>query len=211
MHPPYNTRLLPFKTQEVIKMKVCTAHDTPCSEVCRAEALLGIFFVSTFHAFLSETLLWLFCKHFFPHFSLSDKSAESVESSKLRKSAEIHKIWSTEKNLQMRKNLQNPHPWVCDSFYRKILHARFLFLQTWCDHETKIFLLSSSPEIWTRTESPTVTELSVENCTGLLGNSLREKKWDKYNETFSSHLILEMTNLSTLNFGVLSSINKKKN
>ena len=57
------TRLLPFKTAEVSKMKVCTAHDTHSSEVCEDEALLGI--VSNFSAFLSEALLGLFCKHFF--------------------------------------------------------------------------------------------------------------------------------------------------
>ena len=53
-------------------MKVCTAHDAHSSEVCGAEALLGIFFESHFSVFLSEALLGLFCKHFFfPHFSLS--------------------------------------------------------------------------------------------------------------------------------------------
>ena len=52
-------------------MKVCTAHNAHSSEVPGAEALLGIFFVSHFSAFLSEALLGLFCKHFFPHFSLS--------------------------------------------------------------------------------------------------------------------------------------------
>ena len=83
-------------------MKVCTAHDAHCSEVCGAEALLGIFFVSNFSAFLSKALLGLFCKHFFPRISLSDKSAEI---SKLRKSAEIRKNGSTEN-----KNPQNPHP-----------------------------------------------------------------------------------------------------
>ena len=46
-------------------MKVCTANDAHSSEVHRAEALLGIFFVSSFSAFLSEALLGLFCKHFF--------------------------------------------------------------------------------------------------------------------------------------------------
>ena len=65
-------------------------------------------FVSNFSAFLSEALLGLFCKHFFSHFSLSDQSAER---SKLQKSAEMRKIGSTEKNPQMRKNPQNPHPW----------------------------------------------------------------------------------------------------
>ena len=75
-------------------MKVCTAHDTHSSEVRRAEALLGIFFVSNFSAFLSEAPLGLFCKHFFPYFSLSDYSAGS---SKLQKSAEMRKIGSTEK------------------------------------------------------------------------------------------------------------------
>ena len=49
-------------------MKVCTAHDAHCSEVCGAEDLLGIFFVSNFSAFLSEALLGLFCKHFFSAF-----------------------------------------------------------------------------------------------------------------------------------------------
>ena len=87
-------------------MKVCTAHDAHCSEVHEAEALLGIFFVSNFSAFLSEVLLGLFCKHFFRiSLSLSDKSVESAESSKLRKSPEIQKIGSTGK-----KNPQNPHP-----------------------------------------------------------------------------------------------------
>ena len=75
-------------------MKVCTAHDAHSSEVCRAEALLGIFFVSNFSAFLSEALLGLFCKHFFPHFSLSDYGEESW---KLQKSAEMRKIGSTGK------------------------------------------------------------------------------------------------------------------
>ena len=87
------TRVLPFKTAEVRKMKVCTAHDAHSSEVCEDKALLVI--VSNFSAFLSEALLGLFCKHFFPHFSLSLISAESVESSKLRKSAEMSKIGST--------------------------------------------------------------------------------------------------------------------
>ena len=35
--------LMPFKTPEVSKMKVCTAHDAHCPEVRGAEALLGIF------------------------------------------------------------------------------------------------------------------------------------------------------------------------
>ena len=52
-------------------MKVRTARDAHSSEVHRAEALLGIFFVSSFSAFLSEALFGLFCKHFFPHFPLS--------------------------------------------------------------------------------------------------------------------------------------------
>ena len=77
-------------------MKVCTGHDAHCSEVCGAEALLGIFFVSNFSAFFSEALLGLVCKHFFPYFSLSDWSAES---SKLQKSAEMRKIGSTEKKI----------------------------------------------------------------------------------------------------------------
>ena len=46
-------------------MKVRTAHDAHSPEVHRAEALLGIFFVSSFSAFLSEALLGLFCKHLF--------------------------------------------------------------------------------------------------------------------------------------------------
>ena len=50
-------------------MKVCTAHDAHSSEVCGPEAMLGIFFVSNFSAFLSEALLGLYCKHLFPHFS----------------------------------------------------------------------------------------------------------------------------------------------
>ena len=49
-------------------MKVCTAHDAHNSEVRGAEALLGIFFVSNFSAFLSEALLGLFCKRFFSAF-----------------------------------------------------------------------------------------------------------------------------------------------
>ena len=51
-------------------MKVCTAHDAHSSEVHIAKALLGIFFVSNFSAFLSEALLGLFCKHFFNRISL---------------------------------------------------------------------------------------------------------------------------------------------
>ena len=45
-------------------MKVCTAHDAQGSKVLIAEALLGIFLVCNFSAFLSEALLGLFCKHF---------------------------------------------------------------------------------------------------------------------------------------------------
>ena len=59
------TRLLSFKTPEVSKMKVCTAHDAHSSEVRGPEALLRIFFVSNFSAFLSEALLGLFSIHFF--------------------------------------------------------------------------------------------------------------------------------------------------
>ena len=72
-------------------------------EVRGTEALLGLFFVSNFSAFLSEALLGLFCKNFFfPHFSLSDYSAES---------SKLQMIGSTEKkNQQMRKNPQNHHP-----------------------------------------------------------------------------------------------------
>ena len=57
------TRLLPLKTAEVSKTKVCTVHDANSSEVCPDEALLGI--VTNFSEFLSEALLGLFCKHFF--------------------------------------------------------------------------------------------------------------------------------------------------
>ena len=85
-------------------MKVCTAHDTHCSEVHGAEALLGIFFVSNFSTFLSEALLGLFSKHFFPHFSLW------LECEKL-KTVEIHR--NEEDGSTEKKNLQNPHPWVC--------------------------------------------------------------------------------------------------
>ena len=52
-------------------MKVCTAHDAHSSEVRRAEALSGKFFVSNFSAFLSEALLGLFCKNFFSRISHS--------------------------------------------------------------------------------------------------------------------------------------------
>ena len=63
-------------------MKVCTAHDAHSSEVRGAEALLGIFFVSHFSAFLSEALLGLFCKHFFSAFL---SLLLECESSKLQK------------------------------------------------------------------------------------------------------------------------------
>ena len=52
-------------------MKVCTAHDAHSLEVRGAEALLGIFFVSHFSAFLSKAPLGLFWKHFFFRISLS--------------------------------------------------------------------------------------------------------------------------------------------
>ena len=64
------TRLLTFKTAKDSKIKGWTAHDAHSSEVRGDEALLGI--VSNLSAFLSEALLRLFCKNFFPHFFLSD-------------------------------------------------------------------------------------------------------------------------------------------
>ena len=67
-------------------MKVCTAHDAHSSEVHRPEALLGIFFVSSFSAFLSEALLGLFCKHFF-RISLS-LSLIKLETAEIRRNAE---------------------------------------------------------------------------------------------------------------------------
>ena len=82
-------------------MKVCTAHDAHSSEFHRAEALLGIFFVSSFSAFLSEALLGLFCKHFF-RISLSLIKARNCRNpqkcgrlealKKIRKCGKIRKI-----------------------------------------------------------------------------------------------------------------------
>ena len=83
-------------------MKVCTAHDAHSSEVHRAEALLGIFFVSSFSAFLSEALSGLFCKHFF-RISLSLWL-------KLETTEILERLEELKKNPQMRKNPQNPHP-----------------------------------------------------------------------------------------------------
>ena len=86
-------------------MKVCTAHDAHSSEVHTAEALLGIFFVSSFSAFLSEALLGLFCKHFF-----RISPSLSLKSLKLQKSAEMRKIESTEKkkNTNAEKSAKSP-------------------------------------------------------------------------------------------------------
>ena len=73
-------------------MKVCTAHDAHSSEVHRAEALLGTFFVSSFSAFLSKGL----------HFSLSLIKARNCRNlqkcgrlealKKIRKCGKIRKI-----------------------------------------------------------------------------------------------------------------------
>ena len=85
-------------------MKVRAAHDAHSSEVHRAEALLGIFFVSSFSAFLSEALLGLFCKHFF-RISLS-----LIKARNCRNPQKCGRLEALKKNPQMRKNPQNPHP-----------------------------------------------------------------------------------------------------
>ena len=74
-------------------MKVCTAHDAHCWEVCGAEALLGIFFVSNFSAFLSEALLGLFCKHFFSAFLSPWLECGKLETVEIRRDAEDWKHW----------------------------------------------------------------------------------------------------------------------
>ena len=71
-------------------MKVRTAHDAHSSEVHRAEALLGIFFVSSFSAFLSGALLGLFCKHFF---RISLSLWLKLETAEIRRNAEDWKYW----------------------------------------------------------------------------------------------------------------------
>ena len=105
-------------------MKVCTAHDPHSSEGHRPEALLGIFFLSSFSAFLSEALLGLFCKHFF---RISLSLWLKLETAEIRRNAEDWKHWK--KNPQMRKNPQNPHPWV------KVLPHRLsgMVSQKFCD------------------------------------------------------------------------------
>ena len=88
-------------------MKVRTAHDAHSPEVHRAEALLGIFFVSSFSAFLSEALLGLFCKHLF---RISLSLWLKLGTAEIGRNAEDWNYWK--KNPQMRKNPQNPHPWL---------------------------------------------------------------------------------------------------
>ena len=97
-----------FKTQEVSKMKVRTAHDAHSSEVHRAEALLGIFLVSSFSTFLSEALLGLFCKHFFSNFL----SLSLIKARNCRNPQKCGRLEALKKNLQIRKNPQNPHPYI---------------------------------------------------------------------------------------------------
>ena len=87
-------------------MKVRTAHDAHSSEVHRAKALLGIFFVSSFSAFLSEAPLGLFCKHFF-RISLS-----LIKARNCRNPQKCGRLEALKKNPQMRKNPQNPHPCI---------------------------------------------------------------------------------------------------
>ena len=84
-------------------MKVCTAHDAHCLEVRGAKALLGIFFVSNFSAFLSEALLGLFCKHFFISLSL-------IRVRKVRKAQNFRNPQKCGRLEALKKNPQNPQP-----------------------------------------------------------------------------------------------------
>ena len=115
----YWARLLPFKTPEVSKMKVCTAHDPHSSEVHRAEALLGIFFVSSFSAFLSEALLEWFCKHFF-RISLSLIKAQNCRNPQKYGRLEA-----------LKKNPQNPHPWSSVHLVYPLAHITKKTLNSW--------------------------------------------------------------------------------